>query len=133
MTDGMAWAWAGQLLTLNIQPAGSARDGGVRWSLLRLVQVRRGRCVPYHIRASGIQEGHGSIESCTVTCVATDVRAAKSVVAHLAIWVTRSHPSLMHQSPRQLVARSCRRAPHSQFPWKYLRSESGRSNSLSVR
>ena len=90
MTDVMAWAWARQLLTLNIQPAGSARDGGVRWSLLRLVQVRRGRCVPYHIRASGIQEGHGSIESYTVTCVATDVRAAKSVVAHLAIWVTRS-------------------------------------------
>ena len=48
----------------------------------RLVQVRRGRWVPDHIRASGIQEGHGSIESCTVTCVATDVRAAKSVVAH---------------------------------------------------
>jgi hypothetical protein len=91
MTDVMAWAGAGQLLTLYIQPAGSARDGGVRWSFLRLVQVRLGRCVPYQIRACGIKEGHGSIESCLVTCVATDVRAAKSVVAHIAIWVTRSH------------------------------------------
>ena len=39
---------------------------------------------------SGLEEGHGSIESCFVACVATDVRAGKSVVAHLAIRVTRS-------------------------------------------
>ena len=113
----MAWAGAGQLLTLYIQPAGSARDGGVRWSFLRLVQVRLGRCALYQIRTCGIKEGHGSIESCLVTCVATDVRATKSVVAHLAIWVTRSHRffhALVFTTARGTLVQDCPIQPVSQ-------------------
>ena len=87
-----------------------------RWSLLRLVQVRLGRCVPYHIRACGIKEGHGSIESCLVTCVATDVRAAKSVVAHIASWVTRSQGfshAPISTAARGSLVQACPRQPVS--------------------